>query len=223
MSELAKTYEVVFAGPPWNEYKKCTGDSCDKTFGLETKGQDVCPCPEDALLEPFYPRRETLSAISKETSKPGAIVDKKRKEAGELIGFAWGFPTSVEDLVAEKYKTETGQELIKQVLNESGVVENVFYFSETGVKPENRGQGISNIFAQTMVSESERLGIPLVMRTNWQSPMVAVAQKFGMQQVLGPEVIRQNGEIRKTGNTRGAMDPENRDRVLYIRTSVPTA
>ena len=57
------------------------------------------------------------------------------------------------------------------------------------------------------------------MRTNWQSPMVAVARKFDMQQVMGPEVYIDNlsKTITQTGNiVNGIRDSEIGDRVLFV-------
>lgn len=221
MNELAKTYESVFAGPPWNEYKKCTGDGCDKTFGLETKGQDLCPCPNEAMLAPFYPRNETLASIAKEVDKPGAVVEVQKNDEGKTIGFVWGFPTTVSDFLKEKYKTEDGRNNVRNVLTLNGITDTFFYFSETGVIPEYRGQGMSNIFANIMVQAARNQGLPLVMRTNSESPMVAVAKRFDMQQVLGPEVIADKGVLFSTGAIQNALDRESTGRVIYIKTSVP--
>lgn len=223
MNELARTYESVFAGPPWNEYKKCTGDACKKSFGLETKGQDLCPCPNEAMLAPFYPRTETLASIAKEVDRPGALVVEKRSDSNELIGFAWGFPTTVSEFLDEKYKTIEGRRAVIKALYENGINDKIFYFSETGIRQEARGQGMSNQFAEVMVDEAQRLKLPLVMRTNWQSPMVAVAGKFNMEQILGPETFALSGAIYQTGKIKSSFDPENRSRVLYVSTSVPRA
>ncbi|MBP7832183.1 MAG: hypothetical protein KA035_00210 [Candidatus Levybacteria bacterium] len=221
MNELARTYEVVFAGPPWNEYKKCSGDACDKSFGLEARGQDLCPCPNEAMLTPFYPRTETLASIAKEVNKAGAVVEVQKNETGKTIGFVWGFPTTVESFLEEKYKTEKGRDSVRNVLSENGITDTFFYFSETGVVPEYRGQGMSNMFANIMVNAAAEKGLPLVMRTNSESPMVAVAKRFDMQQVLGPFVIADRGVLYPTGAIQNALDQENTGRVLYIKTSVP--
>jgi hypothetical protein len=55
------------------------------------------------------------------------------------------------------------------------------------------------------------------MRTNWQSPMVAVAKKFGMKQFFGPEMIYQNSQIITTERIINGTDLENPNRVLFIK------
>lgn len=221
MNELAKTYEQVFAGEPWNEYKKCSGAACEKSFGLETKGVDVCPCPNETMLTPFYPRTDTLATIAKETDRIGAVLQTRRNDQNEIIGFVWGYPTTLSEFLDEKYKTIEGRREVIKALYENSITEKFFYFSETGVIPEARGRGMSNEFAKVMVEEAERLRLPLVMRTNWQSPMIAVAGKFGMEQILGPETFALEGKTYQTGKIKSSFDPENPSRVLYVSTSVP--
>lgn len=214
---LARTYEQVFAGPPWNEFKMCTGAECGKSFGLEAKGQDVCPCPKEAMLSAFYPRVETLESIEKETEREGARVELKLGPNKEIIGFVWGYPTDVEGFTSEKYKTNEGQGQVKELLMSQGISGNFFYFSETGILPEYRGRGLSNEFAKIMVDAACDTGLPLVMRTNWQSPMVAVAAKYGMAQIMGPRSVARDGQIYATGETINMKDPENVERVLFTR------
>lgn len=214
---LARTYEQVFAGPPWNEFKVCTGDGCGKSFGLEAKGQDICPCDKKAMLSAFYPRVETLESIKKETEREGAKIEVKYAEDGEIIGFVWGYPTRPEEFVKEKYKTDDGRTQITNLLSNQGIIGDFFYFSETGILPEFRGKGLSNEFAKIMVDAAFDTYLPLVMRTNWQSPMVAVAQRFNMQQIMGPKSVARNGEIYATGEIINMRDPENIERVLFTK------
>jgi len=220
---LARTYEQVFAGPPWNEYKVCTGADCGRSFGLETQGQDVCPCPKEAMLSAFYPRIETLASISKEIEREGAKVEVKYGPNGEIIGFVWGYPTDAEGFTSEKYKTNEGQLQMKDLLSQNGISGNFFYFSETGIIPEFRGRGLSNEFAKIMVDAAFDTALPLVMRTNWQSPMVAVAAKFGMDQIMGPKSVARNGKVYATGETINMKDPENMERVLFTKSIVKGA
>lgn len=217
---LAQTYEKVFAGPPWNEFKVCTGDGCGKSFGLESQGQDACPCDKKSMLSAFYPRVETLASISKEIEQEGAKVEVKYGPNGEIIGFVWGYPTTSERFTAEKYKTDEGRSQMQSLLSSEGISENFFYFSETGVIPEFRGRGLSNEFAKIMVDAAFNTDLPLVMRTNWQSPMVAVARRYGMDQIMGPRSVVRNGEIISTGEIINMKDPENVERVLFTKTIV---
>jgi hypothetical protein len=57
------------------------------------------------------------------------------------------------------------------------------------------------------------------MRTNWESPMVFIANRFGMTQIMGPEVeINKIGKsIIKTDKTiNNIIDTEIGERVLFL-------
>ena len=61
--------------------------------------------------------------------------------------------------------------------------------------------------------------LPAVMRTNWASPMMAVAETFGMKQVMGPRVRidRLTRRIEPTEEiTNNLLDSEIEERVLFV-------
>src|SRR3989344_3515203 len=217
--ELAELYADVFAGPPWNEYTQC---ACNKYFGRETRAGDICPdgeCQNRSILVPAYPRIETGEKIKKECARPDAVTFVIKK-GQDIVGFSWGFSyQSPEEFAIEKYRTDGVRNKMVNLLTQYGVSSKFFYFSECGVKETERGNGYSNLLAKLLVDQARNNNLPLVMRTNWQSPMVAVARKFDMQQVMGPEVYIDNlsKTITQTSNiVNGIRDSEIGDRVLFV-------
>lgn len=170
------------------------------------------------MLAPFYPRRDTLAYIEEETEEGSTFL---KIENDEIIGFAWGYEIETNELILKKYKTEEMRQGITGLLERYGIKGKVFYFSETGVRQDFRGRGISNRLAEQVIAEAKNKYLPLIMRTNWQSPMVSVAERFGMKQIMGPAAaIKRNGKTTTTKKTRrivnGFLDSEIEDRVLFM-------
>ena len=212
---IASLYALVFSGPPWNEFTLSL--DCDSYFGLDTKPGDTCANCGD-ILQLAYPIGETANKIRKEVSRPNGLLAILEKE-NNLVGFTWGFSyESSEQFAEDKYKVEIYQNNIVDLLKKSGVNKDFYYFSETGIAPEERGQNLSNILAKEIINKGYSLNLPVVMRTNWQSPMVAVARKFNMVQILGsiPLIDSMSKTIFNTGLTINGLDLENRDRVLFV-------
>ena len=211
---VADLYADVFAGDPWNEVTRC---ACSKFYGAETNVGEPCPC-NDCVLMAAYPRTETVGYIKKElgrTDARGFTI----KEGNETVGFSWGFPYQSPGVFAfEKYRTQEMREAIAATLYNSGVEGRFFYFSECGVKESARGKGYSNALSKSLADSAKWSGLPLVMRTNVESPMTAVAQKFGMTQIMGPIPIinRDAGEIKAGNETVVGLDLENANRVLFM-------
>lgn len=215
LSKLAELYTEVFAGPPWNEYTRC-GD-CFEFFGLESNPGGSCSnCGAKLVLA--YPKEDTMNYIVKESNRPDAtiLVIKRSK----IKAFAWGFSyNSPDEFVEEKYRTPEMQGQVKQLLEGTGIKGRFFYFSECGVNESERGQGLSNELSRALLEEAKRKSLPIVMRTNWESPMMAVAETFGMEQIMGPriEIDRFAKEIRATGEVVNEfLDSEIEERVLFI-------
>lgn len=204
LMRLADLYALVFADPPWNEFTRSVG--CNSFFGRESTIGDTCPNCGDSLIE-AYPKIETALYINKELQKPNSILSLLKKE-GEIIAFAWGF--SIENpalLASQKYQTEDMKRSIVGTLEANNIPGTFFYFSECGVSPNERGRGLSNQLCAAMTNQAERLGQPLVMRTNYQSPMVKVAAKFGMRQIMGPT----------PDGVANFLDGENPERVMFAK------
>ncbi|HLC94500.1 MAG TPA: GNAT family N-acetyltransferase [Patescibacteria group bacterium] len=204
LTNLACLYAEIFAGPPWNEFTRSPG--CSMFFGQDTKIGDMCPNCGDMLKE-AYPLDESVSYLKKELARPNALLTLLEKDEN-IIGFAWGFsyenPTGFTD---QKYKTKEMRKKLTDLFIGFGVGGSFFYFSECGVAPSYRGQGLSNMLSGEVVKQAEKLNSPLVMRTNYQSPMVYVAARFGMNQVMGP----------REGRIINFEDAENTDRVLFLK------
>jgi len=216
MIATAKLYAEVFADSPWNEYTRCVG--CMEFFGLQSRPGDCCGnCGKELVLA--YPIDETRQYIEDESRRPdGSIFIMKKDE--EIVGFAWGFSyPSIDDFVKEKYRTQQMQDKIKKMLEKSGVINAFFYFSECGIRMDQRGNGFSNLLSGFLFKEAGKTGLPIVLRTNCESPMVAVAQRFGMTQVMGPivEIDRINKNIlTKNGAVNDFVDSEIEERVLFV-------
>lgn len=204
LMQLADLYALVFADAPWNEFTRSL--ECNSFFGRETSVGDVCPNCGDNLVE-AYPQKETSSYINKELLKPNSILSLVKND-GEIIAFAWGFSIQNPELLAsQKYQTVDMKRSIVGTLEANSVSGSFFYFSECGVSPNERGKGLSNQLSAAMINQAATLGQPLVMRTNFQSPMVKVAARFGMRQIMGPT---------PTGVVN-FLDIENTDRVMFVK------
>lgn len=211
ISNIASLYAKVFAPPPWNEAVKCNIDGQFK--GLDTPIGSKCEC--GGTYVEAYPLEETIEYIEKESQKTGFkiinITDDKN-----IIGFAWSYLTTPEKLVVSKWSKTENQERFLNLLERQNINfgENFRYFSECGVNPNIRGLGLSNQLTN-LVSGKETT----IYRTNCLSPMMAVANKLGFIQIMGPEVIidRQAKNIFETGQTINFLDTENPQRTLFIK------
>lgn len=184
--ELSVLYAQVFAGEPWFEKTRCKvcGEFSGESFG------GACPVCGGKLLQ-AYPPNELKQYFYKEMKMPGSRLAYIKPES-KLLGFAWGYQTSPILLAGGKYKTpEMQQEIEAMVQKACG--ESLFYFSECGVCPDERGKGIASLLSRAMVENA-----PAVMRTNASSPMVKIAAKLGMQQFV-------------------YYDAENPQRVMFYR------
>lgn len=220
--ELALTYAEVFAGPPWNEYTKC--NETGKYFGRETRPGEKCGlnniCADcKGRLRLAYPLRTTLNYILGDSRKEG-YDGKTIKEGFYLAGFAWGYTYQTAEAFAnEKYCSDQMRYNLDQILKDCGLTGSFFYFSECGIRLPYRKKGLSNVLFEETTSQARNLGLGIVMRTNCQSPMVAVANRFGMKQVLGPKVeLNPSREYVwfDSKNPVNSLDTENPNRVLFI-------
>lgn len=217
VTKTAKLYAEVFASPPWNEFTKCT--SCFEFFGLDTKAGDPCTkCGSN--LNTAYPVDEVIKIIEKEVSRTNGKCFVL-KENTEIVGFTWGYQyNSPEEFARDKYRTTDMQEKIVDLLKRNGIYNAFFYFSECGVSQSRRGGGLSNILAEILLTSVNQDQLPIVMRTNWQSPMAAVAERFGMKQIMGPKprIDRINKRILLEGSiVSNFTDSEIEERILFLR------
>ncbi len=214
--KISELYAEVFAGPPWNEYVRCM--DCKEFFGLGRKPEDRCSnCSGNLTLA--YPLDETKRYVMDETQRKNASAFTM-KDGNNLIGFVWGFAyPSANEFAKEKYRTPQMQNAITRLLEANGVTGTFFYFSECGVRVDQRGKGFSSLLSGLLLEEASKTKLPTVMRTNWESPMVAVAQRFQMKQIMGPTMeidkVRRT-IVSKKGTVINFTDMEIEERVLFM-------
>lgn len=212
LTDLAKLYANVFAAPPWNEFVKCNNDGQFK--GLDTTVGSICECGGTYIEA--YPVLETIDYIKKESSKSDSkIIILKNNES--VIGFAWSYLTTLNELVESKWKKENFQSQLINYFKSIGISPNnqIRYFSECGIDPIFRGNGFANQLTQIVSQDT----VPVIYRTNCLSPMMAVAIKLGFEQIVGPEVLidRFQKNIFETGKIINFQDTENSQRTLFIK------
>lgn len=221
LPEVAKRYAEVFAGPPWNEFTWCK--KLGIYLGLETQPGEKCSLDCMEVLDQAYPEIPTIATIGKELSMPNSLATIVRAK-GRIIAFTWGYTySSPEEFVETKYNSADNRSSIIELLKTEGINREFFYYSECGVIPSSRGKGLSNLIAQTLFEQADRLGQPVVLRSNQDSPMTAVAERFGMQQLLGPRVLvnRNLKRLSTSGEfVNGYRDSDNPQRVLYSKKSI---
>lgn len=214
LSELARLYAEVFAGPPWNEAVKC--DSCEKYQGRSVLIGSPCSCG-GSFVE-AYPLLATIDYIKSEYQKPGFRYAILNGDQEEIVAFAWSYLTTPVKLAQSKWTEPQNQALIAKLISDTtGLPPNkrFRYISECGVKPEYRNLGLSNWVVQANLGFDEST----IYRTNCLSPMMAVAARLEFAQVLGPQVIvdRKAKTIIETGQFINEIDPENPQRVLFFK------
>jgi len=213
LSKIANSYALVFSGPPWNEAVKCDTDGQFK--GLDTPLGSKCNDCGGTYVE-AYPLEETIDYIKKESQKLGFKSREIIDYNDDTIGFAWSYLITPEKLVQSKWNDSKNQNKIIDLLNQQNINpnQNIRYFSECGIDPNFRGIGLSNLLSN-IVSGPEIT----IYRTNCLSPMMAVANRIGFTQIMGPEVIidRQAKNIFETGQVINFLDIENPQRTLFIK------
>lgn len=195
LTKIARLYANAFAGAPWYEYQVCGNGHYS---GLQDKNLKKCrTCDEPLKLA--YPEDETVTYIAGELGKPNATLITVVDKSNDVFGAVWGFKCSVEQL-KNKYKSPEMQEKVGAAIKKTASkVDDVFYFSEAMVAKEVQGQGIATRLSKSLSGKADELGLKMVMRTINQSPMVKIANKLKMSQII------------KLGE-----DTDNKERMLYI-------
>jgi len=213
---LAELYAEVFAGPPWNEVFRC--NSCQCFFGNEH--QLGLPCPSCARpLSEAYPLEESVAHIKTEVSQENGTLIILKPE-NRVVGFAWGYSISgPAEFAQTKYYTPKMQKTVYELMTKSGITGQFFYFSECGIGNDHRGKGLSNLLSQTLLEVASESDEVFLLRTNYQSPMVHVSRKLGMEQIMGP-VLSVDKETKIPIGISCIIEPqdtENNDRVLFVK------
>jgi hypothetical protein len=216
LKAIALLYAEVFGGEPWNEVWRCS--SCGKFFGPDLSLKTPSPCCGQPLSA-AYPEEETIAYVNGELAKPLAKKDLFYVE-GQLAGFAWGYEvSSTISLAKEKWpqSKETQQRVIKGLGQYVNVNSSLFYISEVGVSPLFRKNGIGFQLTQNLLKEGLSLEKPVVFRTNWASPMMLIAEKLAMTQIMGFTIRTDGGQILKTDEVAGFTDESYPERTLFIK------
>ena len=190
LSELANVYARVFEGPPWNEYTRCPEK--DMFYGKQTNPGEICPDIEcqakGVILEEAYPMEPTIAKIHKELTRPRAVGFMKRDDAGRIAGFSWSFAYVNPEAFAEDKYPDHMRPRISNLLISNGIRDEFFYMSETGIVEESRGKKWSNEFYDARLEIARKAELPVVIRTNRDSLICAVAETYGFRQIMGPRV-----------------------------------
>lgn len=196
LPRIAKLYANAFAGAPWNEYKVCPNNHY---FGLKQAELTNCTdCNQDLKLA--YPEKETADYIAREVGKQNGNLITFEDKTGEVFAAGWGYACTIEELKAKYNSTEMKEKVSDKITNAADKAQRVFYISEIMVDIALRQQGKATEITQNLLDKARTLNLVAVMRTRRDSPMVRIADKMQMSQVLAP------GE-----------DTDNPNRVLYIK------
>ncbi|MBX6333852.1 hypothetical protein IRY61_00720 [Candidatus Saccharibacteria bacterium] len=219
--DIAATYADAFAGEPWNEFTRCSGDG--RFYGKDTTSGQPCPDGDGGVLELAYPRKETADYIARELTRPDVSLFLLRKMGG-IAGFGWGFSyASPEAFAKDKYRTPEMKQTVVSLLGRSGITGKFYYLSEVGLAddPNIRGRGLSRGFLAGWLQVARELQLPALLRTSCSGPMYRTSQAAGMKQIMGPEVVvdTKTRAFIPTGRIiNGVSDTENSQRVLFVAT-----
>lgn len=213
ITKLAILYANVFKGPPWNEAIRC--NTCDN-FGPDIlKLNSTCEC--GGIFQEAYPTETTKKYIQNEMKKNNSrLITYSEKE--KLIAFGWGYELTGQQLANEKWRTSDMREAMLKIINKKiqSVNSSLFYISEVGVDPNERTKGIATRVIQQLINCTN---LPIIYRTNCESPMMVIGNNLGFTQIQGPEV-QINKTMKKIYTTNiilDTYDTENPARVLLFK------
>lgn len=191
--KIARLYKNAFADLPWNEYKVCEKGHY---FGRQLSELTSCTnCSQP--LKKAYPKEKTSEYITKEVTKPEGTLITFEDESGEVFAAGWGYECTVEELKDKYSSPKMKEEVVGKIRK---VAEKVFYLSEIMVDKDFQKKGIATSITDSLFKKAESLNLNVVMRTRCDSPMVLIANKMQMSQVIPL------GE-----------DEDNLNRILYIK------
>jgi ribosomal protein S18 acetylase RimI-like enzyme len=198
--ELARCYSTVFRGKPWEEaFLDASGQFLSLESGMESWKRKV--------VQRAYPLIPTAQYIQAETGKPDSILITQTDAPNKprrVIAFSWGYGVaSTTALVTEKWEQAdpVDQEALNAIMSKACDGNKPWYLSEVGVLPELQGKRLGSFIVAKLVAEASRL--PIIMRTNQESPMTRIANNNGFEPIVGLDT--------------GIIDPVNPQRVLYVR------
>lgn len=190
--KIARLYANAFAGDPWNEYKVCDSGHY---FGRQPELNSCTNCGQP--LKIAYPEESTSEYIAKEITNPEGTLITFEDESGEVFAAGWGYACAAEEF---KYSLEMKKKVADRIKKVAEKAQRLFYLSEIMVDAAVQKQGIATKITKCLFEAAQSLNLNLVMRTRFDSPMVRIANKMQMSQVIGL------GE-----------DTDNLNRVLFIK------
>lgn len=208
--QISRCYSLVFRDEPWKEaFTDDKGNFYGPEYDLTWRQNG---------LNRAYPLVDTAGYIEKETTRPGSVV-VLNEEGRRIIAFGWGYSVpSVGALVDEKWKmaNERNKQELTAKISASVATQPFWYLSEVGVLSDKRRNGLATQVVAKMLKEAP-IDQDVVMRTNANSPMTVIAEKFGFEQILGPRTSRDSGRIIVSAfESVNGLDPVNPARVLYV-------
>ena len=196
ISKIARLYAHAFAGFPWNEYKVCENSHYYGFQFFELVSCTNCGQP----LKLVYPEEDTCAYIKQELIKPQGTLITFEDKNGEVFAAGWGYACLIEELL-DKYSSLEMKKKVQNTLEKvAHKVQTVFYLSEIMVDQAVQKKGITTKITKNLLEKARSLNLILVMRTHGDSPMVRIANKLEMSQVISLE-----------------EDLDNPKRVLYIK------
>lgn len=201
LGRVAEVYARVFAGKPWYEVSRC--NVCDVFSSNPPDMGVICGCGKNGKYSlEAYPLEETKSYVLEELNHADpvglvAIAGLAQEDTG-IIGFAWGYGWTKLEMSEAKWRTPEMRSLVNDCVRN----DNFFYVSEVGVLEPYQGHKIGKSLTNELVNrgKNEYRG-EIVLRTNENSPMRYLAEKLGLEPVIGLN--------------NGFMDTENPQRVLF--------
>ena len=201
LDQVAELYARVFAGKPWYEVSRC--NVCGIFSGTPPDLEIICGCDKKGKYSTeAYPLEETREYILEElghTNSVGliAVAGLAPGDAG-VIGFAWGYGWTRLEMSEAKWKSPDMRRLVNDRVKE----DSFFYVSEVGVLEPYQGRKIGRRLTNELAGRGKDTHQgKTVLRTNENSPMRYLAEKLGLEPVIGLN--------------NGFIDTENPQRVLF--------
>lgn len=166
LPQLVECYQLVFATPPWNEWKKCV--VCDAHWGLDDpqlEEHQFVHC--DHPVDDFWGAARVTQDFYSELVYPG-ISCWIALDEGKIIGFCHGYPASGAKL-AHKLEFLGLDIIIDDHFGETPIA----YQDEIGVLISYRGRGIGKELFRRRNLEFLEQGLKIgIIRTMSNPPSV---------------------------------------------------
>lgn len=103
--DLANSYKIAFAGPPWNEVSRCTDAECQAAFTELLPG---CACPDcGESLSEAYDTQELIAGWLQIISAESGLVEVELLPNNTPVRATIARPTTPQELFARKYDAQS--------------------------------------------------------------------------------------------------------------------